>query len=154
MNLLKVQDKLKAREYRTIEEVLDHIQLVWDNCKAYNPEGHYYVLADKMERQFKKMIRNYLPNIQVVIPSNSLRIQNLLARLRINMFPKRRSLSLPPNPKVAPDPKRKSQPLFPTPISKLPRKTTKNLNPSTTIRGTWESQKTCPCPKRTDCTKG
>ena len=69
MNLLKIQDKLKAREYRTVEEVLDHIQLVWDNCKAYNPEGHYYVLADKFERQFKKMIRNYLPNIHVVVPS-------------------------------------------------------------------------------------
>jgi len=31
-----------------VEEVLDHIQLVWDNCKAYNPEGQYYILADKM----------------------------------------------------------------------------------------------------------
>ena len=48
---------------------MDHIQLIWDNCKAYNPEGQYYVLADKMERNFKKMIRNYLPNIQVVVPS-------------------------------------------------------------------------------------
>jgi hypothetical protein len=72
MNLLKVQDKLKAREYRTIEEVLDHIQLVWDNCKAYNPEGVFYILSDKMERAFKKMIRNYLPNIQIIVPSNSL----------------------------------------------------------------------------------
>ncbi len=70
MNLLKIQDKLKGREYRTIEEVLDHIQLVWDNCKAYNPEGPFYILADKMERAFKKMIRNYLPNIQVIVPSN------------------------------------------------------------------------------------
>lgn len=69
MNLLRIQDKLKAREYRTIEEVLDHIQLVWDNCKAYNPEGAFYILADKMERAFKKMIRNYLPNIQVTVPS-------------------------------------------------------------------------------------
>jgi hypothetical protein len=69
MNLLRVQDKLKAREYRTIEEVLDHLQLIWDNCKAYNPEGAFYILADKMERAFKKMIRNYLPNIQVIVPS-------------------------------------------------------------------------------------
>jgi hypothetical protein len=69
MNLLKAQDKLKAREYRTIEEVLDHLQLIWDNCKAYNPEGAFYILADKMERAFKKMIRNYLPSIQVIVPS-------------------------------------------------------------------------------------
>ncbi len=71
MNLLKVQDKLKNREYRTTEEVLDHIQLVWDNCKEYNQEGPFYNLADKMERAFKKMIRNYLPNIQVIVPSTS-----------------------------------------------------------------------------------
>lgn len=51
--------------------MLDHIQLVWDNCKAYNPEGAFYVLADKMERAFKKMIRNYLPNIQVTVPSTA-----------------------------------------------------------------------------------
>jgi hypothetical protein len=69
MNLLKVEDKLKAREYRTVEEALDQIQLVWDNCKTYNPEGQYYILADKMERNFKKMIRNYLPNIPVIVPS-------------------------------------------------------------------------------------
>jgi hypothetical protein len=69
MHLLKVQDKLKNREYRTVEEVLDHIELIWENCKLYNPEGHYFVMADKMERSFKKMIRNYLPNIQVIVPS-------------------------------------------------------------------------------------
>lgn len=68
MHLTKVQDRLKAKEYRTVEEVLDHIQLIWDNCKAYNPEGHYFIMADKMERNFKKMIRNYLPSIQVVVP--------------------------------------------------------------------------------------
>lgn len=68
MHLSKVQDKLKNKEYRSVEEVLDHIQLIWDNCKAYNPEGHYFLMADKMERNFKKMIRNYLPNIQVIVP--------------------------------------------------------------------------------------
>lgn len=78
MNLLKVQDKLKAREYRTIEEVLDHLQLIWDNCKAYNPEGAFYILADKMERAFKKMIRNYLPSIQVIVPSSHCSTQSPL----------------------------------------------------------------------------
>ena len=90
MNLLRVQDKLKGREYRTIEEVLDHIQLIWDNCKAYNPEGHYYVLADKMERQFKKMIRNYLPNIQVIVPSMQCPTQNPLAHPATTCPPKER----------------------------------------------------------------
>lgn len=30
----------------------------------------FFMLADKMERSFKKMIKNYLPNIQVIIPSS------------------------------------------------------------------------------------
>ena len=72
MNLLRVQEKLKAREYRTVEEVLDHIELIWDNCKEYNQGGPFFTLADKMERSFKKMIKNYLPNIQVVIPSSKI----------------------------------------------------------------------------------
>lgn len=79
MHLLKVQERLKARQYRTVEQVLDHIQLIWDNCKEYNQSGVYifiyshqpfYTLADKMERNFKKMIKNYLPNIQIIIPSS------------------------------------------------------------------------------------
>jgi hypothetical protein len=74
MNLLKVQDKLKNREYRTLEEVLDHIQLIWDNCKTYNKEGPFYALAEKLERSFKKMIKNYLPNIQIIIPSSTINI--------------------------------------------------------------------------------
>lgn len=39
MHLLKVQEKLKNREYKLVEEVLDHIELIWDNCKEYNPSG-------------------------------------------------------------------------------------------------------------------
>ena len=94
MNLLKVQDKLKAREYRTIEEVLDHLQLIWDNCKAYNPEGAFYILADKMERAFKKMIRNYLPNIQVVVPSKPQFTQN--PQLPAHTHPHNQLQSSPP----------------------------------------------------------
>lgn len=71
MNLLKVQEKFKAREYKCVEECLDHIQLVWDNCKEYNQEGYYYNLADKLDRSYKKMIKNYLPNIQIVVPSSN-----------------------------------------------------------------------------------
>ncbi len=44
--------------------MLDHIQLIWDNCKEYNKEGHYFELAEKMEKVFKKMIKNYLPVVQ------------------------------------------------------------------------------------------
>lgn len=118
MNLLKIQDKLKTREYRTVEEVLDHIQLVWDNCKAYNPEGHYYVLADKLERQFKKMIRNYLPNIQVVVPSNLLNIKNLSTRQGIMHRLKRRSRKLLPSPNPVADQRRRYLPPFHIQVSR------------------------------------
>lgn len=48
MHLYKVQEKMKAREYNTVEEVLDHLQLIWDNCKEYNKEGYYFEVAEKM----------------------------------------------------------------------------------------------------------
>lgn len=36
MDLNTVHDKLKADKYRFVEEALDDIQLIWDNCKTYN----------------------------------------------------------------------------------------------------------------------
>ena len=78
MHLYKVQENLKNKEYQFAEEALDHIQLIWDNCKEYNPEGHFYELAVKMEKALRKMIKNYLPLVQVlvgVVPSNYVPIQ-------------------------------------------------------------------------------
>ena len=64
---------MKACEYNTVEEVLDHLQLIWDNCKEYNKEGYYFEIAEKMEKMLKKMIKNYIPSIQYSYqPSNSL----------------------------------------------------------------------------------
>ncbi len=39
MDLLTLQTYLKERKYQLVLEVLDHIQLIWDNCKTYNIEG-------------------------------------------------------------------------------------------------------------------
>lgn len=39
MDLGTVKDKIKNSEYVHVEECLDDIQLVWDNCKNYNAEG-------------------------------------------------------------------------------------------------------------------
>lgn len=36
MDLGTVQRKLNANEYRIVEECLDDIQIIWDNCKLYN----------------------------------------------------------------------------------------------------------------------
>lgn len=36
MDLGTISDKLANDKYRHIEEALDDLQLVWDNCKTYN----------------------------------------------------------------------------------------------------------------------
>ncbi|KAL4479198.1 hypothetical protein ABPG72_011410 [Tetrahymena utriculariae] len=65
MDLGTCKEKLKNNEYNFVEDSLDDIQLVWDNCKNYNAEGSWiYKLAEKLEKHFKNMIKNYLPSIQ------------------------------------------------------------------------------------------
>ena len=39
MDLGTVDMKLKDDRYEIVEEVLDDIQLVWDNCKTYNSQN-------------------------------------------------------------------------------------------------------------------
>ena len=36
MDLGTANQKLKTEKYRFVEEALDDIQLIWDNCKTYN----------------------------------------------------------------------------------------------------------------------
>lgn len=37
MDLSTVARKFKEDRYLYIEDVLDDLQLIWDNCKKYNP---------------------------------------------------------------------------------------------------------------------
>jgi hypothetical protein len=37
MDLGTITDLLRNDQYRYVEEALDDLQLVWDNCKTYNP---------------------------------------------------------------------------------------------------------------------
>lgn len=39
MDISTIQNNLKEKKYQLVSEVLDHIQLIWDNCKTYNCEG-------------------------------------------------------------------------------------------------------------------
>lgn len=39
MDLGTINKKLREDRYNTVEEVLDDIQLIWDNCKLYNEQG-------------------------------------------------------------------------------------------------------------------
>mgnify|MGYP000268277281 CR=1 FL=1 len=36
MDLGTAGEKLRTEKYRFVEEALDDIQLIWDNCKTYN----------------------------------------------------------------------------------------------------------------------
>lgn len=39
MDLATINKKLREERYQSVEEVLDDIQLIWDNCKLYNQQG-------------------------------------------------------------------------------------------------------------------
>lgn len=36
MDLGTINQKLRDKKYKTVESVLNDIQLIWDNCKLYN----------------------------------------------------------------------------------------------------------------------
>ncbi|KAJ7780496.1 Bromodomain-containing protein, partial [Mycena maculata] len=43
-------EKLENNQYTSVEAFLDDAQLVFDNCRRYNPEGSVYVKnANKLE---------------------------------------------------------------------------------------------------------
>jgi len=65
MDLASVKKKLKAGKYKTVNDFLEDIQLIWDNCKLYNQEGsQIYKQAFKLEKVQKKLIKKYLPQYQ------------------------------------------------------------------------------------------
>lgn len=39
MDLSSIEKNLKSDKYTYVEEFLDHVQLIWDNCKLYNMAG-------------------------------------------------------------------------------------------------------------------
>ncbi len=57
MDLGTVKKNLKNNKYHYVEECLNDIQLIWDNCKLYNSEGSWiYDLALKLENNMLKQI--------------------------------------------------------------------------------------------------
>ena len=62
MDLGTVFKKLQSNKYKCVEQCLEDIQLIWDNCKTYNAYGSWiWKLSDKLEKNFKKYVKNYLP---------------------------------------------------------------------------------------------
>lgn len=39
MDLGTINQKLRDKKYKTVEAVLNDIQLIWDNCKLYNTKA-------------------------------------------------------------------------------------------------------------------
>lgn len=39
MDLATVQDKLKSKQYETVQALYADLALIWNNCKDYNLEG-------------------------------------------------------------------------------------------------------------------
>jgi len=39
MDIITVKKKLMNSKYTVLQEVIDDIQLIWDNCRTYNQEG-------------------------------------------------------------------------------------------------------------------
>jgi hypothetical protein len=69
MDLTSVNRKMKEEKYELVEDILDDIQLIWDNCQIYNPNNSWiHCISDKLERSFKKMVKNYFPDLNVTIP--------------------------------------------------------------------------------------
>ncbi|EJD74959.1 polybromodomain protein [Loa loa] len=66
MSLFMINKKLKRGEYRTLEELLKDIVLVFENAKTYNVEGSdIYEAAAKLERLARSKARTLQKNIKV-----------------------------------------------------------------------------------------
>lgn len=65
MDLSTVRENFKDDGYVTVEECMDDIQLIWDNCKLYNMEtSKIYKMAVRMEEYQKKLVSEYFPHIK------------------------------------------------------------------------------------------
>jgi histone acetyltransferase len=54
-----MEKKLDANQYQDLDAFVTDAQLVFDNCRLYNPEGSIYARnATKMEKFLKDQIAN------------------------------------------------------------------------------------------------
>jgi histone acetyltransferase len=49
-----IEHKLHINHYNSLESFVDDVQLVFDNCRTYNPEGSIYAKnATRVEKYFR-----------------------------------------------------------------------------------------------------
>jgi hypothetical protein len=52
-----MQKNIKNNKYSSLQEILNDIQLIWDNCKLYNMEGSdIYKMAIHCEKLVKRLV--------------------------------------------------------------------------------------------------
>lgn len=54
MDLGTITHKFNNDKYIYVEEVLDDIQLIWDNCKLYNSQGTVIMILIQVDLQFSR----------------------------------------------------------------------------------------------------
>ena len=65
MDLSTVKSNLQSGIYEYIEECLDDIQLIWDNCKLYNCEtAKIYKIVLKLEHLQNKLVNDIFPRVR------------------------------------------------------------------------------------------
>ena len=73
MDLGTVRKNLRNNKYKMVEDSLNDLQLIWDNCKKYNSEGSWiYDLALKLENVMLKHIQKHFEFLNIKKQMNSL----------------------------------------------------------------------------------
>jgi len=61
MDFRSMEHKLETKQYSSLDDFIKDTQLVFDNCRMYNPEGSIYVRnANKVERHLKDLLAEKL----------------------------------------------------------------------------------------------
>ena len=65
MDLSTVRENLKNEVYLYVEQCLDDLQLIWDNCKLYNVEfSKIYKMSVRLEDFQAKMVKEFFPLVE------------------------------------------------------------------------------------------
>jgi len=60
MDFSTMEHKLETNQYPNMEVFMDDVQLVFDNCRIYNPDGSIYARnATKMEKFVREQLASY-----------------------------------------------------------------------------------------------
>jgi len=55
-----IEDKLEMNQYSNLDTFVEDVQLVFDNCRIYNPDGSVYARnATRMEKFMKEQLASY-----------------------------------------------------------------------------------------------